>query len=51
MLNDLTEILKMLSMKLPPQKIQNMITEASSNENGKVYFEDFRYMYFCKLEG
>ncbi len=44
---DLKAILKMLSIKLPDDKIKNMMTEAASNGDDRVYFDDFRYMYFC----
>ncbi|XP_075262615.1 neo-calmodulin-like [Convolutriloba macropyga] len=45
--DDLKKCLKMLSIKLPEDKIQNMITEASTAGDDRVYFDDFRYMYFC----
>ncbi|XP_063725495.1 uncharacterized protein LOC134853428 [Symsagittifera roscoffensis] len=45
--SDLKQILKMLSISLPDEKIQNMMAEASSGGDNRVYFDDFRYMYFC----
>ena len=45
--NDLKQILKMLSIKLPDEKVREMMVEASSAGDDRVTFDDFRYMYFC----